>query len=122
MGGGFRHWRESMAKSADDLENERLKAQSSRLGATAADCLPDREVATVCGRVTAVTMPPIRSVPMLVVEVSDGTVPVQLVWLGRRQIRGLSSGTNVTATGRITRVKGVPTIYNPRYTIRAAGQ
>ena len=118
--GGFRQWRESMAKSAHELENDRLKEESHRLGATAADCLPDRQVATGCGRVTSVTMPPVRSVPMLVVEVSDGTVPVQLVWLGRRHIRGLASGTSVTATGRITRVKGVPTIYNPRYTLRAA--
>lgn len=116
---GFREWRQSVAKSAHDLDNDRLKEESSRRGATAADCLPDRQVATVCGKVVSVTMPPVRSVPMLVVEVSDGTVPVQLIWLGRRRIRGLVSGTNVSATGRITRVKGVPTIYNPMYTIRA---
>ena len=41
--GGFRHWRESMAKSADDLENDRLKAV---IGLIAAETICHTEALT----------------------------------------------------------------------------
>lgn len=111
-------WRESLGKTVHDLEDEELQADASRIGATPIAELPEREQVQVCGTVRAVTLPPLRSVPMLVVEIYDGTTPLNLVWLGRRQIRGIGTGTYLTARGRVTRVKGVRTIYNPSYTIR----
>lgn len=111
-------WRESLARTSDDLEAENLQEIATKVGATPIAELPEREMVSVCGAVRAVTMPPQRSVPLFVVELWDGTTPLNLVWLGRRQIRGIGSGTFLTAHGRVTRVRGVRTIYNPSYTIR----
>ena len=62
-------------------------------------------------------MPPRPSVPMLVAELYDGTRPLNLVWLGRRSIAGIETGTFLKAHGRVALVRGVPTIYNPTYSI-----
>ena len=51
----------------------------------------------------------------LVAEVYDGSAAVQLVWLGRRKIRGIDPGAYLKATGLLCRPGGVPTIYNPAY-------
>ena len=47
----------------------------------------------------------------------DGSRTINLVWLGRRTIGGIEPGTYVRATGRVTTMRGVPTIFNPAYEI-----
>jgi hypothetical protein len=42
------------------------------------------------------------------------------VWLGRRQILGITPGRSIVVTGRITCNETDPTIFNPRYELRAA--
>jgi hypothetical protein len=74
-------------------------------------------MASVCGSVRAVTLPPKKSVPALVVDLYDGSKSLNLVWLGRRTIGGIQPGTFLKARGRVTYVKGVPTIFNPAYEI-----
>lgn len=51
-----------------------------------------------------------------------GTTPrgddrVRLVWLGQRQVKGINAGTQLRFEGMVSRVDGLPTIYNPRYEI-----
>jgi hypothetical protein len=51
-----------------------------------------------------------------------GTTPrgddrVRLVWLGQRQVKGIKAGTQLRFEGMVSRVDGLPTIYNPRYEI-----
>lgn len=104
-----------LARSDDDLAAGEL-----REAATAHGCRPitddtDREVVTLAGTVTAVTLRPRATVPALVAEVFDGSCTVQLVWLGRRSIHGIDPGAYVKATGLICRGVGAPTIYNPAY-------
>lgn len=110
-------WREALTQSSSDFEAEELRADAERLDATPIDVLADRQVADVCGTVRAVTLPPKTSVPMLVVELFDGTRSLNLVWLGRRAIAGIAPGTFLRAHGRVTTVRGVPTIHNPSYAI-----
>lgn len=110
-------WRESIGKTATQCEADELREDATRVGATPIDQLDDRQVVDVCGSVRAVTLPPRTSVPMLVVEVYDGTRALNLVWLGRRAIGGIEPGTFLKAHGRVTSVHGVPTIYNPTYAI-----
>jgi hypothetical protein len=42
---------------------------------------------------------------------------VRLVWLGQRQVKGIKAGTQLRFEGMVSRVDGLPTIYNPRYEI-----
>ncbi len=58
--------------------------------------------------------------PAVEAELYDGSGQVRLVWLGRRQILGITPGRALVATGRITCNETNPTIFNPRYELRAA--
>ncbi|WP_435198388.1 OB-fold nucleic acid binding domain-containing protein [Janibacter sp. GS2] len=102
-------------RSDDDVAAGEL-----REAATAQGCRPlapgtDREIVTLAGTVAAVTLRPRATVPALVAQVYDGSMTVQLVWLGRRRITGIEPGAYVKVTGLICRPEGVPTIYNPAY-------
>lgn len=116
-GSVFDRWRESMSKTSTEFEADELQVDATRAGGTPIKDVDDRQVVNVCGSVRAVTLPPRRSVPMLVVELYDGTRPLNLVWLGRRSIVGIEPGTFLKAHGRVSKVRGIPTIYNPSYSI-----
>lgn len=106
-----------MTRTSDDIEKEELKADAARQGATPICDLPNRQQAQVCGVVRSVTMRPRSDVPALVVEVYDGSRPLQLVWLGRREIRGIQAGVQLKAEGRVSYYRGTATIFNPTYQI-----
>lgn len=106
-----------MTRSSDELENDELQADAARMGATPICDLPNRQQAQICGVVRSVTMRPRSEVPALVVEVYDGSRPLQLVWLGRREIRGIQAGVQLKAEGRVSYYRGTPTIFNPMYQI-----
>ncbi|WP_051441571.1 hypothetical protein [Arthrobacter sp. H14] len=42
---------------------------------------------------------------------------IRLIWIGQRQIAGISAGTDLEFEGMVSLVDGIPTIYNPRYEI-----
>jgi hypothetical protein len=42
---------------------------------------------------------------------------LRVVWLGRRRIPGIDSGTELRLEGMVTIRDGLPTIFNPRYEI-----
>lgn len=106
-----------LTKTVSEMEADELMEDATKLGATPIKELTDREVASVCGSVRAVTLPPKKSVPALVVDLYDGSKSLNLVWLGRRSIGGIQPGTFLKARGRVTFVKGIPTIFNPAYEI-----
>lgn len=114
-GGLLRRLGERMTRPADQREAEELKEHARAHGAAAIDTLADRQIATVSGTIRAVTLRPRSTVPALVVELYDGSQTLVLVWLGRRQIRGIEPGAYVRATGRVCNREGVPTIFNPAY-------
>lgn len=107
-----------LARSESELEDAALQEDTGRLGGTPICDLADRSEASVCGAVRSVTLRPRLNVPALVVELYDGSKTVNLVWLGRRRIGGISPGTYLTAHGRVTFKRGIPTIFNPAYEIK----
>jgi hypothetical protein len=109
-----------LVKSEQELEATELLADTDRLGGTPIADLVDRQTASVCGSVRSVTLRPRVTVPALVVELYDGSKMLNLVWLGRREIRGIEPGTYLTVRGRVTYQRGVPTIFNPAYDIKPA--
>jgi hypothetical protein len=108
---------ERLTKSVTQIEADELKQDSARMGCTAMCDLQDRQEAVVAGTVRAVTLRPRVNVPALVVDLYDGSRTINLVWRGRRTIGGIEPGTYVRATGRVTTMRGIPTIFNPAYEI-----
>lgn len=106
-----------LTKPAHELEFDELQDTGARLGATPIDRLVPRQPATVVGEVRSVALRPQVQVAALVVEIFDGTVPLHLVWLGRRAIAGIEPGVLLRVHGRVSYRRGVPTIFNPAYEI-----
>lgn len=106
-----------LLRSEDDLVADELRSEAAAQGCTPLAEARDRAVVTVAGTVRSVTLGPEGAVPSLVAELYDGTTPVDLVWLGRREIRGIRPGTYLRATGRLSRTGRSARIYNPAYDI-----
>ena len=114
---GLRERLHDLTKTPTEDQAESLREQSETAGGDDLTALALRHPATVCGTVRTVTLPPRRSVPALVAEVWDGNGSVNLVWVGRRTIGGIEPGVFLRARGRVTSVRGTPTIFNPAYEI-----
>jgi RecG-like helicase len=106
-----------LTKPAHELEFDELQGTGARLGATPIDRLVARQSATVVGEVRSVSLRPQAQVAALVVEIFDGTRPLNLVWLGRRAIAGIEPGVLLQVHGRVSYRRGVATIFNPVYEI-----
>lgn len=115
--GVFGRLTDRLTRSSKEDEAEELQEETERQGATPICDLPNRERADVCGTVRSVTLRPRADVPALVVEIYDGSRPLHLVWLGRREILGIQAGVQLKASGRVSYYRGVPTMFNPFYTI-----
>ena len=76
-----------------------------------------RQRVTVEGEVRIIALRPYADVPTLDLELWDGADALHLVWLGRRSIPGISAGTHLRATGRVTVQRGTRTIFNPAYEV-----
>ena len=77
-----------------------------------------REVATVEGRVVAITVEPRDAAPSLVARVDDGTGRIDAVFMGRRAIAGIEPGARVALAGRVCAAEAAPRLYNPRFELR----
>lgn len=115
--GVFGRLADRLTRSTHELEDRELRADSQRVGATPIVELANRQRADVCGSVRSVTLRPRVDVPALVVEIYDGSRPLHLVWLGRREIAGIQPGVQLRANGRVSYYRGIPTIFNPFYEI-----
>lgn len=118
MAGLMRRVGERWIRSESQRDADELLQAARRSGASTIGDLTDRQIATVTGTVRAVTLRPRSTVPALVVEIFDGSQSLVLVWLGRRQIRGIEPGAYLQATGRVCVREGVPTMFNPSYELR----
>jgi hypothetical protein len=107
-----------LARTESEAEAQDLQKDTGRLGGTRIIDLVDRCEASVCGAVRSVTLRPRVKVPALVVEIYDGSKTLNIIWLGRRRIRGVVPGTYLSVHGRVTYQHGIPTIFNPAYEIR----
>lgn len=99
----------------------------------ALDCslrqLPEKGRVVCRGRIESVTYVPSGQVPEFSAIVSDRELGgsgaagadspcrLRVVWLGRRRVAGIQAGTELKLEGMLSRSKGLPTIFNPRYEI-----
>jgi hypothetical protein len=110
----------SLAKSKAEQHAEALQGSVTAAGATPISQCTRGQESTVSGVLRSVTLRPRDTVPAVEAELYDGSGQVRLVWLGRRQILGITPGRALVATGRITWNESNPTIFNPRYELRAS--
>ena len=114
-GGRLRRAVRRLASEDAELEADDLQRESAEDGATTVAKCPDRGIVTVYGRVRSLTLRPRAGTPSLEIDLYDGSGTVTLVWLGRREIAGISPGRQIRATGRITSSGSRRVIFNPRY-------
>lgn len=120
--GRFRKAVRRLASEEDVLEADDLQKESASYGATAVKECQNRNAVTVMGTVRSLTLRPRAGTPTLEVDLYDGSGTVTLIWLGRREIAGITPGRRLRAVGRITTSGGRRVIFNPRYElILAAG-
>jgi RecG-like helicase len=103
------------ASNEDELEADDLQEQAASGGATALKACSDRKRVTVMGTVKSLTLRPRAGTPTLEVELYDGSGTVTLIWLGRRELAGLTPGRKLRVSGRITTSDDRRVIFNPRY-------
>jgi len=112
-----------LATPVTELDRERLRHFCAGVeGATKIVDLLPRAEATIVGEITSVRIVPRPDgSPWLEATISDGTGSVVVMWTGRVQIAGVSSGRRLSVCGR-----GAPKgrggrllIYNPRYELLA---
>ncbi|HEY6277564.1 MAG TPA: amino acid permease [Streptosporangiaceae bacterium] len=102
----------------DLLDAQDLQAEASVASATPiADC-PDHEFVSVAGVLRAVTLRPRGTSQTMEADLWDGTGSLNLIWLGRRAIRGIRPGRRIVVQGRITQIHDQRTMYNPSYELR----
>lgn len=87
----------------------------------AGGALPERGRITVQGSVERVTLAPALGSPAFEVLVRidwyGARQDVRVIWMGQRRVPGIEAGIGLRFEGMVTRVDGVPTVYNPRYEI-----
>ena len=100
-----------------EADEERADAHRS-VGCTPVEQLRDRSRASVSGVIRSVTLRPREGVPALEAELYDGSGALDLVWLGRREIGGVSPGRRLKIEGLVCMIDGRKTVFNPRYELR----
>lgn len=100
-----------------EADEERQDAHRS-VGCTPVDQLNNRSRASVSGVIRSVTLRPREGVPALEAELYDGSGALDLVWLGRREIAGISPGRRLKIEGLVCLVDGRRTVFNPKYELR----
>ena len=106
-------WANQDREEARELRQDTRKAGLVQIGEAV-----DREHVTLQGTLKTVTLRPRGGVPALEAELYDGSGSINIVWLGRRRIGGISPGRALRVEGRIGVQDGTRVMFNPRYSLR----
>lgn len=108
-----------LGSSNEDLQAEDRQRLADAVGAGHVGDAADRERVRLRGFITVLTTGPRGSTPWLEAELSDGSGTISLIWMGRREIPGVSAGRELLVEGRVSYVDGARRIYNPHYELIA---
>lgn len=111
--------RDALASRDEITADEERDDAAQQSGCSAIATVPNRRRAQVSGVVRSVMLRPREGVPAVAAEVYDGTGTLDVVWLGRRRIAGVEPGRRLKVEGLVCSLGGRPTMYNPRYELRA---
>ncbi len=104
-----------LGRDQAQLEADEVARECAKPGCRQIASLTQREVAQVTGVVHSMAVPPRDHRPEVRVELYDGSGILELVWLGRRSIRGIETGTYLTVSGRVACEDDRLVMYNPAY-------
>jgi hypothetical protein len=104
-----------LTAARDALHAAEVQAEIQQSSVTPIGNCADQERSDIAGVLRTVTQRPRGPSLTMEADLWDGTGHVTLVWLGRRSIPGIQPGRHLVARGRVTRIKGERTIYNPLY-------
>ena len=106
------------SRSEIEASDERAEARQT-VGCVPVAEVRDRRPASVSGVLRSVTLRPREGVHALAAELYDGSGTLDLVWLGRRAIAGITPGRRLRANGFVCEIAGRRTMFNPRYELRS---
>ena len=104
----------------DRDEARELRKDTRKAGLLCIADAPLREKVVVQGTLKTVTLRPRGGVPALEAELYDGTGSINVIWLGRRRISGISPGRAIRVEGRIGQQESERIMFNPRYSLRSS--
>lgn len=107
----------ALRRSREDIEAEDEARSAAGRGTVPIGAISPRSRVKVSGVLQAVTYRPAADAPVLVGRLFDGTGSVDLVWLGRRSIAGVSPGVHLEVEGMVVAGRTRPSIFNPAYEI-----
>ncbi|MGI8776314.1 MAG: OB-fold nucleic acid binding domain-containing protein [Acidimicrobiales bacterium] len=87
-------------------------------GMTAIGDASARQEVTAVGEISSLRIVPRAGSPSLEATISDGSGSIVAVWMGRRQIAGISPGRRLVVSGRLNSGTAGGRrlfLYNPRY-------
>ena len=107
-----------------ESDEERLAEEIRAWAATVPDAVPIayvplRKRVKLAGVVKRITVRPVEGFESLEALITDGTGEVAVVWMGRRQIPGLTLGTRVVVEGVVGEQRGVRKMVNPSFEFAA---
>ena len=108
-------------RTAESRHAADLRTDAQRAGAVSIAEIHPGDQVTVAGTVRSLTIRPRAGVPALEAELYDGSGSIALIWLGRREIRGIEPGRGLIARGRATRGRDSLVVYNAGYELRPDG-
>jgi hypothetical protein len=115
----LRQWWRNLNAAAHELDAEALRESAVESGSEVIENVISGQLTTLYGTLHSLVFNPETSVPTFRAELFDGSGVVQLVWLGRRKIRGLYPGVRLSAEGRLVLVDDKLVMYNPKYRVIA---
>jgi len=86
-------------------------------GATPIGLVAFREEVCIAGRVDAMRVQPLAGAATLELMLADGSGTMRLVFFGRRSLAGVTAGTHLIVTGRVSEHRRSFAILNPVYEI-----
>jgi hypothetical protein len=104
-----------LTASRRELEADEERRISYVPGATPVAEVVARRRAVVAGTLTALTYRPRTQTPALTARLSDGTGSLELIFLGRREVPGITPGRRLVAEGMVYDDHGRPAMFNPAY-------
>lgn len=110
-----------LGTTRDDIDADEEKKITTQLGVTPISNIVERQKVKIAGVLQAITYHPISSSSVLGVGATlfDGTAYIDVIWVGRRKIPGITVGVHITVEGIVVKHNGRLVIMNPTYEIIA---
>jgi hypothetical protein len=117
----FKKFRKKMNEDAGEIRHEAVRHWCETLpGVTLIANARPREIVRVAGIVETLRVRPREGVPAIEAIITDGTGTVTAVWLGRRNLPGLTLNARLILEGRLGGERPRLQVMNPQYEFVAA--